>query len=60
MRTMNFLVKMALGVAIGVATWGASGQQKIKVGFMLPYTGTTGSPVMRWARLPPNANTRRP
>jgi branched-chain amino acid transport system substrate-binding protein len=37
---MNFLVKMALGVAIGVATWGASGQQKIKVGFMLPYTGT--------------------
>jgi branched-chain amino acid transport system substrate-binding protein len=40
MRTMNFLVKMALGVAIGVATWGASGQQKIKVGFMLPYTGT--------------------
>jgi len=40
MRTTNVMAQVALGVAIGVAACGASGQQKIKVGFMLPYTGT--------------------
>ena len=40
MRTTNVVARMALAVALGVAACGASGQQKIKVGFMLPYTGT--------------------
>lgn len=36
----KILVNAALGAAIWVAAFGADAQDKLKVGFMLPYTGT--------------------
>ena len=36
----KILVNAALGAAIWVAAFGAQAQDKLKVGFMLPYTGT--------------------